>query len=125
MRSLKFLLGAIGGLLGGMLLTNKNLRKKLKDAEDPKDAAKILGQEMHRGGKELAKEAKEWAKSDEAKKQWNAVRKNVTKGYRHIQDEAEQIATEAVDKVKEHLPDAKRTVQNLYKEAKKKVEDWS
>ena len=125
MRSIKFLIGALGGLVGGMLLTNKNLRKKLKDAEDPKDAAKILGQEMHRGGKELAKEAKEWAQSDEAKKQWNAVRKNVTKGYHKIQDEAEIIATEAVDKAKEHLPDAKRKVQNLYKEAKKQVDKWS
>lgn len=125
MRSLKFLLGAVGGLLGGMLLTNKNLRKKLKDADDPKEAAKILGQEMHRGGKELAKEAKDWAKSDEAKKQWNAVRKNVTKGYHHIQDEAGTIAAEAVDKAKEHLPDAKRSMQNLYKEAKKKVDKWS
>lgn len=125
MRSLKFLLGAVGGLLGGMLLTNKNLRKKLKEADDPKEAAKILGQEMHRGGKELAKEAKEWAKSDEAKKQWSAVKKNVTKSYHHLQNEAEHIASEAVEKTKEHLPDAKRTVQNLYKEAKKQVEKWS
>src|SRR3989344_1418814 len=123
MRSLKFLIGAVGGLFGGMLLTNKHLRKKLRDARDPKEAAKIFGHEVQRGGKELAKEAKEWAGSDETQKRWKEMKKNLTKSCHTLQEEAEEIATEAVTKAKENLPEAKRKVQSLYKEAKKKVEE--
>ncbi|HLD07540.1 MAG TPA: hypothetical protein VJB60_00560 [Candidatus Peribacterales bacterium] len=125
MRSLKFVLGALGGLFGGMLLTNKNLRKKIRDAKDPKQAAQILGQEVHRGSKELAKEAKEWAQSEEAQKQWKNLKKNVKKGYNTIQDEAGNIAGIAVEKTKEHLPDATHKVEEVYKKAKKQVEKWS
>lgn len=125
MRNLKFLLGAVGGLFGGMLLSNKNLRKKLKEADDPTEAAKILGHEVHRSGKELAKEAKDWATSEETQERWQKMKKNITKQYNNLEEQAENIATEAVDKAKEHLPDAKRKVQSLYKDAKKQVDKWS
>ena len=58
MRKFNFLIGTLGGALGGYLLSNPALRKKLAKAKDANEAARILGRELQKSGKMVAKEAK-------------------------------------------------------------------
>ena len=53
------LLGAIGGALGGYLLSNDKLRTDLQRAKTPEAAAKLLGKHLQQDGSKIAKEAKE------------------------------------------------------------------
>ena len=97
MRKLNFLVGAVSGLFGGLLLSNKKLRSKLKKAEDAGDAARILGEEMKKSGKEIAKETKKWVQSDEAKSWWKKMKFDC----------------------KDHLPDVTKKAKKAIKKAKK------
>jgi hypothetical protein len=106
MRKLNFLLGALGGIFGGLLLTNKKLRKDLRTAEDPSEAAKILGKELHRGGKEMAKEAKLWLESEKTQKGIKKWKHYLGKQWQGISHEAEHIAASAAKSAKHKAEDA-------------------
>jgi hypothetical protein len=103
MKKLNFLVGTVSGLFGGLLLSNKKLRNKLKNAEDPKEAAKIIGNEMKRSGKDVAKEAKEWVESDD-------VQKGFKKAKKYLCKKLGEVGTET-----------KKKTKSAYKKAKKKV----
>jgi len=121
MRKLNFLIGAASGLFGGILLSNKKLRNKLKKADDPGHAAKIFGDEMKRGGKEFAKEAKEWANSKEVQGFWKKMKRGAKKKCKSLQGEAGDIASRAMDKTKECLPGVSKKAKKVVGKAKKKV----
>lgn len=113
MRKLNLLIGAVTGLFGGLLLGNKKLRQELKGTKDPKVAAKILGKELQRGGKEVAKEAKQWYESPETQRglkrfkhyllrQWRGVEKKAGHVAQEATDVAKKKANEAYDRAKEY-----------------------
>lgn len=118
MRKFNFLIGAVSGLFGGLLLSNKKLRTKLRGAEDPAHAAKILGEEFKRSSKEIAAETKQWVRSKEVQGWWARMKRGMKKQCHTLQGEVIDIASDAAEKTKDA---AKKT----YKEAKKAVEDWS
>lgn len=118
MRKLNFLIGAASGLFGGLLLSNKKLRTKLREAKDPTHAAKILGEEFKRSGKEIAQETKQWVKSDDVQHWWTRMKKGIKKKCHALQEDALDLASDAAEKTK-------GTAKKTYKEAKKVVEDWS
>ena len=114
-KKLNFLLGALGGLFGGLLISNRKLRQDLRDAKDPQHAAKILGKELHRGGKEVAKEAKEWYESDYTQRNVKKAKRYLWNKWGEVKKEAEHVSGDAMDA-------AKKTAASAYEKARDKVE---
>ncbi|MEK7136656.1 MAG: hypothetical protein AAB853_00055 [Patescibacteria group bacterium] len=115
MKKLNFLLGALGGLFGGLLISNRKLRQDLRDAKDPSSAAKMLGKELHRGGREVAKEAKQWLESDDTQRNLRKAKRYMWHKWSNVKKEAESLGEDAMDA-------AKKTAANAYEKAKDKVE---
>jgi len=127
MRKINFVIGALSGLVGGLILTNKQLRDRLKDAEDPAEAAKILGKEMQKSGKQVAKEAKAWFESGEVQDRWTLMKKYMKQKAEDAADEAGILAKDISRKAKKELPvvarKAKKQARKTYKSAKKSIEE--
>ena len=115
MRKLNFLIGTLGGMFGGLLLSNKKLRTDLRKAEDPQHAAKIIGKELQSKGKEVAKEAKQWYESDKTQRGLKKWKRYFGKQWQGISHEAEHIAANAAKT-------AKSKAEEAYEKAKEVVE---
>ena len=102
MRKFNLLVGTIGGLFGGLLLSNRKLRKDLMTSKDPKLAAKLLGKELQRGGKEVAKEAKEWLESEHTQKGFRRLKHYFLKQWKGMEKEARHVAQETTERAKEY-----------------------
>lgn len=114
MRNLKFLVGAVGGLFGGYLLSNRSLRQQLKEAEDPSEAAAILKKEMQKSGKQVAKETQEWLQSPEVQLNWEKAKDYLSKQFDCAKGEVSHLADDASKR-------AKKKVNASIKKAKKAV----
>src|SRR3989338_10002835 len=79
MKKFSLLIGALGGALGGYLLSNTKLREGLLDAKDPEHAAKLLANHLRNDGKKLAKEAQNFLESKEVQSNIAKARKFATK----------------------------------------------
>ena len=127
MRKFNFLVGAASGLIGGLLLRNKQLRKKLSEADDPGDAAKILGEEVQRSGKQVMKEAKHWIESEGVQDRWGLMKKYMKKKMDEAKEGASIVAHDAKKKAKKELPilaqKAKQQARSGYKSARKSIEE--
>jgi len=97
-----------------MLLSNKKLRQKLKKADDPSAAAKIIGKEIQRSGQEVAKETQKFVKSAEFQSWWKKMKKNFSKQCKSLQEEAEHIAADASKKARKKAIEAKKIVEKKF-----------
>jgi len=79
MKRFSLLLGAIGGALGGYLLSNDKLRTDLQRAKTPEAAAKLLGKHLQQDGSKIAKEAKAFIESEDVQKNVSKMKKFATK----------------------------------------------
>ena len=75
MKKISLLIGALGGALGGYLLSNTKLREGLMNAKDPEHAARILGKHLQQDGKKLAKDAQSFIESKEVQDNLKKARK--------------------------------------------------
>lgn len=75
MKKFSLLIGALGGALGGYLLSNTKLREGLLDAKDPEHAAKLLARHLKDDGKKIAKEAQNFLESKEVQNNIAKARK--------------------------------------------------
>ena len=127
MRKINFVIGALSGLVGGLILTNKQLRDRLKNAEDPAEAAKILGKEVQKSGKQVAKEAKAWFESEEVQNRWTLMKKYMKQKVENAAGEAEIVARDITKKAKKELPvvarKAKKKARATYKSARRSIEE--
>jgi hypothetical protein len=114
MRKLNFIIGALSGLCGGILLSNKKLRKKLQEAKDTSEAARIIGNEMHKSGKEAIEDAREFIQRPEVKKWLRKMKKNVGRQYKTLQEEAEHIASDAAKIAQKKAKEAKKIVEQKF-----------
>lgn len=108
MRKFNFIIGALSGVFGGMLMSNKKLRQKLKEADDPKEAARIIGKEMQHSGKQVAQETQDFVRSEEFQSWWKKTKKNLSKQCKNLQEKAGSIACDASQK-------AQNTVKKKFK----------
>ncbi|MEK7590649.1 MAG: hypothetical protein AAB489_00365 [Patescibacteria group bacterium] len=79
MKKFSLLIGALGGALGGYLLSNTKLREGLLDAKDPEHAAKLLAKHLKDDGKKIAKEAQNFLESKEVQNNIAKARKFAAK----------------------------------------------
>lgn len=114
MRKLHLLVGALGGTLAGYLLSNKTLRKKLSIAKDPQAAAKILGAEISRSGKEVAHEIRQWVESDD-------VRHHLAKGKTALLEALDEARDLATKQTSSWISEAKSQGKKLLRSARKRM----
>jgi uncharacterized protein YneF (UPF0154 family) len=110
MRKLNFIIGAASGLFGGMLLSNKKFRQTLKDAKDPSEAARIIGHEMHRGGKEAIEDARKFMQRPEVQSWLKNMKHKAGVQCKSLQEEAEHIAAEAAKVAQQKVKQAKKAI---------------
>ncbi len=95
MKRFSLLLGAIGGALGGYLLTNEKLRTDLMKTKSPEAAAKLLGKHLQTDGKKIAKEAKAFLESDDVQKNLSKAKKLATAKFKEAKKEANRLIKRA------------------------------
>lgn len=114
MKKFNFLIGALGGALGGYLLSNPELRKKLAAAKDHNEAAKILGRELQKSGKKVAKEAKALVERDDVNEKFNEWKQ-------YFIYEGDKLKQKATSKAKSTAKKAKKKVKATCKKVCKKA----
>ena len=63
MKKASLLAGAVGGVIAAVIASDKSLRRKLGQVQDPTEAAKVLGDALAKKGKVAARDAKAWLES--------------------------------------------------------------
>lgn len=79
MKKVSLLLGALGGALGGYLLSNAKLREGLSATKNAEEAARLLGKHLQQDGKKLAKDVKNFVESKEVQDNVAKARKFAAK----------------------------------------------
>lgn len=74
MKKVSLLLGTLGGALAGYILSNDKLRQEMTNAKDPETAAKALGAHLAKDGKQIAKEVRTFAESDDVQKNFKKAK---------------------------------------------------
>lgn len=70
--------GALGSGLAGYIFSNAKLRRDLKNADSPQDAALVLGQHLQQDGADLAGEIRAYLHSPSAQKHMDEAKKYVS-----------------------------------------------
>ena len=115
MKKFSLLIGALGGALGGYLLSNTKLREGLANAKDPEEAAKILGKALQQDGKKLAKDAQGFIQSKEVQDNLKKMRKFAEQKMDEAKSQVEVFMKKgqkkAVSAVKRSAVGAKKSVK--------------
>ena len=111
MRKFSLLLGTLGGALAGYILSNEKLRKQMADAPNAEAMAKMLGQQLTKDGKKVAKEVQTFVESDDVQKNLKKAKAFASKKLGVAQKELEKYA-------KKGMRQAKRYAKKGMKEAK-------
>lgn len=112
MRKFSLLLGALGGALGGYLLSNDKLRHELSKAKTPESAAKTLGKHLQSDGKKLAKEVQDFVQSPDVQRNLKKAKHYATGKLKEAKKQVQSYV--AVGK-KEAVRAAKKGVQAMKK----------
>ena len=112
MRKFSFLIGALGGALGGYLLSKPKLVEQLSRAKDATHAAKMLGKQLQQDGQKLAREVKEFVESDE-------VQENISKAKKFAQKKFQVAKREVGNFVREESKSVKKKVRSKVKKSRR------
>jgi hypothetical protein len=114
MKKLKFIIGALGGAMAGYVLSNPTLRKKLANAKDHAEAAKILGKELQKSGKKVAKETKALIEKEDVHEKFDEWKT-------YFLEEGEKLGTKAKKAAKKTAKNVKKKATKSCKKACKKA----
>ena len=114
MKKVSLLLGALGGALGGYLLSNSKLRESLSEAKDPEEAAKIFGKHLQHDGKKLAKDMQSFIESKE-------VQNNLAKAKKFALKQAGEARKQVEGFMKQGQATATKSMKKGVKSVKKAV----
>jgi uncharacterized membrane protein YheB (UPF0754 family) len=103
MRKVSLLLSTMGGALAGYILTNEKLRKALSNAKDPETAAKMLGQNLMKDGKKIAKEVQAFVESDDVQQNLKKAKTYATEKMMEAKMNFEKMAKDATKKAKKMM----------------------
>ncbi len=114
MKKFSLLLGTLGGALAGYILSNDKLRKQMADAPNAEAMAKMLGEQLSKDGKKIAKEVKTFVESDDvqenlgkakayASKKLGVAQKELEKLVKKGTKQARSMAKKGAKKVKEMM----------------------
>lgn len=114
MRKFSLLLGTLGGALAGYILSNDKLRKQMADAPNAEAMAKMLGQQLTKDGKKVAKEVKGFVESEDVQKNLKKARAFASKKLGVAQKQLEKYASKG-------LKEARKCAKKGVKEVKRMI----
>lgn len=91
MKKLSLFVTALGGALGGYILSNDKLRKELSNSKNAEDAAKLLGKHLANDGNKLAHEVKKFVESEEVQTKIGHAKKYAKDTWKDASKEMEKL----------------------------------
>lgn len=102
MRKFSLLLGTLGGALAGYILSNEKLRKQMADAPNAEAMAKMLGEQLTKDGKKVAKEVKGFVESEDVQKNLKKAKAFASKKLGVAQKELEKYTKKGMKEAKKY-----------------------
>ena len=118
MKKISLLVGALGGALGGYLLSNAKLRESLSNAKDPEDAAKLLGKHLQQDGKKLAKDVQAFIESKEVQQNLSKAKKFAVKQAGEARKQIEGFMKQGQASASKSMKKGMKSVKKAVKKAK-------
>lgn len=109
MKKFSLLIGALGGALGGYLLSNEKLRESLVNAKDPETAARLLGKSLQHDGKKIAKEVKTFVESDDVQANLKKAKKFALQQVNEAKKQVHSFVKKGTKAVKSNVRKAKNS----------------
>ncbi len=115
MRKFSLLLGTLGGALAGYILSNERLRKKMAAAPNAEAMAKMLGEQLTKDGKKVAREVKGFVESEDVQKNLKKAKAFASKKLGVAQKELEKYAKKGMKEAKKYAKKGMRDVRGMMK----------
>ena len=115
MRKFSLLLGTLGGALAGYILSNEKLRKQMADAPNAEAMAKMLGQQLTKDGKKVAKEVQTFVESDDVQKNLKKAKAFASKKLGVAQKELEKYAKKGMRQAKKYAKKGMKEAKGMMK----------
>ena len=113
MRKFSLLLGTLGGALAGYILSNEKLRKKMADAPNAEAMAKMLGEQLTKDGKKVAKEVKGFVESEDVQKNLRKAKAFASKKLGVAQKELEKYAKKGYKEARKYANKGLKQVKGM------------
>ena len=115
MRKFSLLLGTLGGALAGYILSNDKLRQKMVDAPNAEAMAKMLGQQLTKDGKKIAKEVKVFVESDDVQKNLKKAKVFASRKLGVAQKKLEGMMKKGAKEARKYAKQGMREVKGMMK----------
>ena len=115
MRKFSLLLGTLGGALAGYILSNDKLRQKMADAPNAEAMAKMLGEQLTKDGKKVAKEVKAFVESDDVQKNLKKAKVFASRKLGVAQKKLEVLVKKGAKEAKKYAKSGMREVRGMMK----------
>ena len=115
MRKFSLLLGTLGGALAGYILSNEKLRQKMADAPNAEAMAKMLGEQLTKDGKKVAKEVKVFVESEDVQKNLKKARAFASKKLGVAQKELEKYTKKGMKEAKKYAKKGVKEMRGMMK----------
>lgn len=113
MRKFSLLLGTLGGALAGYILSNDRLRHRMANAPNAEAMAKMLGEQLTKDGKKVAKEVKTFVESDDVQRNLKKAKAFATKKLGVAQKELEKYARKGIKEASRYAKKGARNVRSM------------
>ncbi len=115
MKKFSLLVGTLGGALAGYILSNEKLRTRMAEAPNAEAMAKMLGEQLTKDGKKVAKEVKTFVESDDVQKNLKKARAFASKKLGVAQKELEKYAKKGMKEAKKYAKKGMKDVKGMMK----------
>ena len=113
MKKFSLLLGTLGGALAGYILSNEKLRNQMAKAPNAEAMAKMLGEQLTKDGKKVAKEVKVFVESEDVQKNLKKARAFASKKLGVAQKELEKYAKKGMKEAKRYAKKGMKDVKGM------------
>ncbi len=115
MRKFSLLLGTLGGALAGYILSNDKLRKQMAEAPNAEAMAKMLGEQLTKDGKKVAKEVQGFVESEDVQKNYKKAKAYASKKLGVAQKELEKYAKKGMTEAKRYAKKGVKDIKGMMK----------
>ncbi len=115
MKKFSLILGTLGGALAGYILSNDKLRHRMSEAPNAEAMAKMLGEQLTKDGRKVAKEVKIFVESDDVQKNLKKAKAFATKKLGVAQKELEKYTKKGMKEAKKYAKKGVKEMRGMMK----------
>ena len=115
MKKFSLILGTLGGAMAGYILSNEKLRKQMAAAPNAEAMAKMLGEQLTKDSKKVAKEVKIFVESDDVQKNLHKAKAYASKKLGVAQKELEKLVKKGAKQAGKYAKKGMKDVKGLMK----------